>query len=157
MNTEEHGKGFGPEWLDGLVDDQAFSNKAGRRKAGGRGPGGGEDTGGDEERFTITPKGILAAAVSEAYGIPLEKLLDGIDGVAKALLKGLSALATGGKDPDLLGSDFNDFFHMYVKAINEVGRMRQLLVDNGIDWRGGEDDDGGEDEEYEGGEYGCRD
>lgn len=98
-----------------------------------------QDAGVEENgRYTLTPRGVLVMVLSEFIKDiremnTFEKLIERVNKVEEQLLKGFSGIATGGDRNDLFGTDINNFFSTYVKACNEAGRMRQLLIDNGID------------------------
>lgn len=90
------------------------------------------------EAYRITPKGILFAALYDAFDIGKDskrfnKDIKKVDKFIKGLLKGLSMLSSDGEDDSLYGSDFTEFYTLCVKAINDAGRYRKLLEQNGID------------------------
>ena len=89
-------------------------------------------------KYTLTPRGVLVMVLSEFIKNikemnTFDKLIERVNKVEEQLLEGFSGIATGGDRRDLFGTDINNFFSTYVKACNEAGRMRQLLIDNGID------------------------
>ena len=89
------------------------------------------------EAYSITPKGILFAALYDAFDIgkdskSFNKDIKNVDKFIKRLLKGLSMLSSGGENDSLYGSDFTEFYTLCVKAFNDAGRYRELLEQNGI-------------------------
>ena len=90
------------------------------------------------EVYSITPKGILFAALCDAFDIgkdskSFNKDIKKVDKFIKGLLKGLSMLSSDGENDSLYGEDFTEFYTLCVKAINDAGRYRELLEQNGID------------------------
>ena len=90
------------------------------------------------EAYSITPKGILFAALCDAFDIgkdskSFNKDIKKVDKFIKGLLKGLSMLSSDGENDSLYGEDFTEFYALCVKAINDAGRYRELLEQNGID------------------------
>ena len=90
------------------------------------------------EAYSITPKGILFAALCDAFDIgkdskSFNKDIKKVDKFIKGLLKGLSMLSSDGENDSLYGEDLTEFYTLCVKAINDAGRYRELLEQNGID------------------------
>lgn len=97
-----------------------------------------------QDKYMLTPRGVLVVALSEFIKnvkdmTTFEKLVEYVNEVEQAFLEGLSRIATNGERDNLFGSDINAFFRGYVTACNEAGRMRQLLIDNGINPDEGKD------------------
>lgn len=87
--------------------------------------------------YSITPKGILFAALCDAFDIgkdskTFNKDIKKVDKFINVLLKGLSMLSSDGENDSLYGSDFTEFYKLCVKAFNDAGRYRKLLEQNGI-------------------------
>lgn len=87
----------------------------------------------DEPTYRIAPKGILFLALSKVFGKKVITL-DKLDEFTEILLKDLSRLASNGEKTELFGSDFNDFFSMFVETMNLCGMMKQKLDENGIEF-----------------------
>ena len=102
--------------------------------------------------YELTPKGIFYMALYEAYGdrIDEETMRDmkKFNAFSKIALKRLSQKASNGQNETLFGEDFNQFFSMFVNAINMCGKMQKILQDHGIDvdfsdpWDDSEQEDG---------------
>lgn len=94
-------------------------------------------TGGDgreedgETKYTITPKGILYAALLRVYGV--DPSVDKFEAFQAEFLKGLSGLSTGGELQDMFGNDFNSFYSLFIDVSNMCGKMRELLEKHGIE------------------------
>lgn len=51
------------------------------------------------------------------------------------LMKNLSLLVTGNDDDSIFEPDFNKFFTLVVRTINECGEMLEILKQYGIDYK----------------------
>lgn len=105
------------EGLDSLVKKQSVKKRSGDEQA---------------EDKTVTPNGIVLAALRDIYGVGPDKKK--LNAFTRAVVSLLSALATGGQDQNLLGKDMDEFFRLYVNTLNLCGRMKQALEDNGIEF-----------------------
>lgn len=79
--------------------------------------------------YDLTPQNILYTA--------LDTLLttdESVDDFEREIISKLSLLATNGSDSTIFGKDFNDLFTVFIRVINNAGRMKKLLDDNGIDF-----------------------
>lgn len=87
--------------------------------------------------YEITPRGLIMLSAIESFDLnekvkDLTSFASKVNEFEKKLLQGLSRIATGNKTDDMFGYDFNEFFALYVQAMNMCGKMRKLLEDNGI-------------------------
>ena len=82
----------------------------------------------------LTPTALLLLAFKDAFGTDLDKShLDKIEKMSKIFTEQFSLRATKGKDKTIFGPDLNSVCKCLVESLNMCGKMRQMLIDNGIE------------------------
>ena len=81
-----------------------------------------------------TPDNVMRNALLKIYGVNIDDERSYGEFISY-LTKGLSKLSTGGRSDDMFEPDFDSFFTLMVRAINECGEMLELLEKNGIEYR----------------------
>lgn len=102
-----------------------------------------------DNRFKLTPKGILLIALSRYYTPKNKNVMKNFDMFIAELLQQLSMLVTDNESKDVFGIEFNEFFKIAIEAINKSAQLEQLIHEAGFDIVEDKGDDYEEAEEVE--------